>query len=273
MLILRWPCFHNPAVSVSKIQDQRHLEDAGDVDEERKKFTFTVAVPAFVYSSPGIQTILDQVHEDSQGPLTIQALPGHDGLTSNVQPGHNVAGQDSVMDRRDSRPAEFDVPDIMPERAEAAKTLKSIVGEASDADVAADATGPVQQFPSGASQARRSGTSNVPNAESPRHSKATEPAYVKMQWTLELPDHELRLGSLVQDPHAADGVMQVCDALVEDDLQKLRMHLVDILGLLRPDKDPDQFRCVSGSFLHATYMRCCRGGYGCHVHHHSALST
>lgn len=67
-------------------------------------------------------------------------------------------------------------------------------------------------------------------------------ALLEFQWTIVLPDHELRLGSLVQDPGAAEGAPRLDDALVKEDLDKLRVYLMDVLGLQLPDKDPDQFR-------------------------------
>ena len=73
--------------------------------------------------------------------------------------------------------------------------------------------------------------------------KGGEQALVQMQWTLPLPDHELRLGSAVQEAGAAEGVLGVPEALLQEDLRALRVHLMDALGLQRPDKDANEFRC------------------------------
>lgn len=72
--------------------------------------------------------------------------------------------------------------------------------------------------------------------------KAADLATVQMQWTVQMPEHELRLGSVAQEAGASDGVLTVSAALLQEDLQRMRVHLMDLLGLHCPDKDPDQFR-------------------------------
>lgn len=73
--------------------------------------------------------------------------------------------------------------------------------------------------------------------------KGGEQAVVQMQWMLPIPDHELRLGSAVQEAGAAEGVLGVPEALLQQDLRALRVRLMDALGLQRPDKDANEFRC------------------------------
>eukprot|EP00892_Ulva_mutabilis_P011345 jgi/Ulvmu1/8583/UM045_0026.1 len=73
---------------------------------------------------------------------------------------------------------------------------------------------------------------------------------VRLQWTVQIPDQELRLGSLVQGD-GAEGVAQMPSQLLQEDAAKLRAQLVELLGLERPDKDANQFR-----LLHAALRAC-----------------
>lgn len=70
-------------------------------------------------------------------------------------------------------------------------------------------------------------------------------AAVQMQWTVQVQDQELRLGSMVQGGEAKEGELHISPELLQEDLNKLKVHLTTLLNLDRPDQDPDQFRCSS----------------------------
>ena len=79
-------------------------------------------------------------------------------------------------------------------------------------------------------------------------------ATVQMQWTVQMADHKVRLGSVVQLPSAPASVLHIPPELVQEDLRKLKPHISHLLQMDRPDKDPAQFRfhaCLS-----LPYIRC-----------------
>lgn len=84
------------------------------------------------------------------------------------------------------------------------------------------------------------------------HTAAAQPSSVQrpfsgvmLRWTLKVSDHQLRLGSLVQDPAAAEGVLHVPEALLQEDLLRLRVMLLHMWQEDSNDKDANQFRCAA----------------------------
>ena len=71
---------------------------------------------------------------------------------------------------------------------------------------------------------------------------AADQTDVQLQWTVLICDQDVRLGSLVQDPTAAEGTLHIPPEMLEEDLNKLKLHLVNLLSLQQPDKDPSQNR-------------------------------
>lgn len=84
------------------------------------------------------------------------------------------------------------------------------------------------------------------------HTAAARPSSVQrpssgvmLRWTLKVSDHQLRLGSLVQDPAAAEGVLHVPEALLQEDLLRLRVMMLHMWQEDNIDKDANQFRCAA----------------------------
>ena len=81
---------------------------------------------------------------------------------------------------------------------------------------------------------------------------------VQLQLTVLIHDQEVRLGSLVQDPAAAEGALHIPPEMLEEDLNKRKLQLVSLLRLQQPDKDPNQNRyAMSQVFAVAGHLPAC----------------